>query len=268
MKDQSSIGARIVVEDIACTFRQETGALVHALRDVSLTISPGQFVGIVGRSGHGKSTLLRILAGLQKPSGGRVTVNDRVVTGPGSDRGMVFQPDTVFPWMKVRANVEYGLRVRGVPADERRRVSDHWISQVGLQGFEEAWPRELSGGMRKRVALAAVCAADANVWLMDEPFGALDYFTRRALHDVVLEVWTLTKRTVLFVTHDMEEALILSDRIILIHEGRIIDDLTVDLPRPRTEAVRASRRGVELEETMLGHLGVRVTGPAEGSSPE
>lgn len=264
MNDKSSLGARIEVDDVSCTFRQATGSLVHALRGVSLTIPPGQFVGIVGRSGHGKSTFLRVLAGLQQPSGGQIRVNDVVVAGPGSDRGMVFQQDTVFPWMRVRANVEYGPRVRGVTEKERRRLSDHWIKQVGLEGFEDAWPRELSGGMRKRVALAAVCAAEASVWLMDEPFGALDYFTRRALHEVVLEVWAMTKKTVLFVTHDMEEALILSDRIILIHEGRIVGDLNVDLPRPRTEEVRATRRGVELERAMLGQIGVQIDASTGG----
>lgn len=252
---RTAAAGALEVADITCTFRHASGSLVHALRGITLTIPRGQFVGIVGRSGHGKTTFLRVLAGLQKPTSGTVTIDGRPVTGPSNERGVVFQQDTVFPWMRVRENVEFGLRVRGVSKAERRQESDRWIAAVGLQGYENSWPRELSGGMRKRVALAAVCAAGARVWLMDEPFGALDYFTRRTLHDVVLDVWRATDRTVLFVTHDIEEALILSDRIVLIHEGRVVDDLDVALPRPRDEEVRASRDAVDLTRTVMRDLG-------------
>jgi NitT/TauT family transport system ATP-binding protein len=247
------------VEGVSCTFRHRKGAIVNALRDVSVTVPPGQFVCVVGRSGHGKSTLLRVLAGLQRPTGGRVLVAGKPVDGPGSDRGMVFQQDTVFPWMHVRDNVEYGLKARGLGRQERRRISDRWLEAVQLQGVADSWPRELSGGMRKRVAFAAVLAAGADVWLMDEPFGSLDYFTRRALHELVLEVWQETQKTVFFVTHDIEEALILADRILLLSNGELVDDLPVTLPRPRDEEVRASKEAVALTKTVHRHLGFGET---------
>jgi NitT/TauT family transport system ATP-binding protein len=246
-------------ERVSCDFEHRSGAKVHALNDVDCDVEPGQFVCILGRSGHGKTTLLRILAGLQPASDGQVLVHGRPVRGPGSDRPMVFQQDTVFPWMHVRANVEFTLRVKGVPRGERRKISDRWLEAVGLTSFAESWPRELSGGMRKRVALAAVLASDADVWLMDEPFGSLDYFTRRGLHDVLLSLWEEARKTVFFVTHDIEEALILADRILVISEGRLVEDLAVTLPRPRTEEVRALPEAVQLSTTILGRLGVDPT---------
>jgi NitT/TauT family transport system ATP-binding protein len=242
-------------EGVSCTFQHRKGTVVEALRDITVTVPSGQFVCVVGRSGHGKSTLLRTLAGLQQPSAGQVLVAGRAVHGPGNDRGMVFQQDTVFPWMHVRDNVEYGLRARGVPRAQRRKISDRWLAAVQLQEFADSWPRELSGGMRKRVAFAAVLAAGADVWLMDEPFGSLDYFTRRALHELVLDVWDETRKTVFFVTHDIEEALILADRILLLANGQLVDDLQVTLPRPRDEEVRANKEAVALTKTVLGHLG-------------
>lgn len=247
--------AAITFDHVGCVFRHRSGALVHALRDVSFVVPPGQFVAIVGRSGHGKSTMLRVLAGLTKATSGDVYVDDRKVTGPGSDRGMVFQQDSVFPWMHVRANVEYGLRARAVDRQQRATVASDWIKAVGLEDFADSWPRELSGGMRKRVAFAAVLAAGAEVWLMDEPFGSVDYFNRRALHELVLDVWSRTKKTVFFVTHDIEEALILADRILLVREGRIVEDLMVNLARPRNEDVRATSEAVELTKRVLEQIG-------------
>src|SRR5581483_1231098 len=183
-------------------------------------------------------------------------VREREVAGPGSDRPMVFQQDTVFPWMHVRANVEFALRVKGLAKSERHAISDRWLEAVGLTQFAESWPRELSGGMRKRVALAAVFASDADVLLMDEPFGSLDYFTRRGLHDVLLELWTAAGKTIFFVTHDIEESLILADRILVMSDGLLVEDIPVELPRPRSEEIRASDRGVEITRTILERLGV------------
>jgi NitT/TauT family transport system ATP-binding protein len=249
----------IVVDQLSCTFRHRTGGLVRALDRVTFTVSKGEFVAVVGRSGHGKTTLLRVLAGLQRPTRGEVLVEGRPVTGPGVDRGMVFQADSVFPWMNVRDNVEFGLRARGVPREERRVESDRWLGAVDLLGFAGSWPRELSGGMKKRVALAALLAAGSAVWLMDEPFGSLDYFTRRTLQDLVVELWRTTDRTIFFVTHDIEEALILADRILLIADGRLVADLDVGLPRPRTDEVRASSTALELTRKILDQLRLKVT---------
>jgi NitT/TauT family transport system ATP-binding protein len=255
-------------DGVCCDFEHRTGEAVHALTDVTFDVEPGQFVGILGRSGHGKTTLLRTLAGLQAPSGGQVVVSGRRVTGPGSDRPMVFQQDTVFPWLHVRDNVEFALRAKRVRKSRRREISDRWLEAVGLTRFAESWPRELSGGMRKRVALAAVLASDADVWLMDEPFGSLDYFTRRGLHDLLLDLWTAAGKTVFFVTHDIEEALILADRILVISQGRLIEDLPVPLPRPRSEEVRALPEAVELQRAILESLGVGIGAePARAQTP-
>jgi NitT/TauT family transport system ATP-binding protein len=234
--------------------------VVEALRGATIAGPAGQLVCILGRSGHGKTTLLRVLAGLQPATSGTVHIYGKVVKGPGSDRPLVFQQDTVFPWMHVRANVEFGMKVQGVPKQERKQRSDRWLREVGLEAFAESWPRELSGGMRKRVALAAVMACGADVLLMDEPFGSLDYFTRRGLHDVLLDLWSETRKTVFFVTHDIEEALILADRVLVMNEGRLVEDLLVQLPRPRDEEARATPQAVELTRTILRSLGLDSSG--------
>ena len=263
-------GARSAVtfDDVECVFEHESGRTVRALDGVSFEVPAGQFVAIVGRSGHGKSTLLRVLAGLQSTTAGVVRLGESVVDGPGPDRSMVFQQDAVFPWMSVRDNVEFGLRAQGVPKTDRHQVSTRWLEEVQLIDFADSWPRELSGGMRKRVALAAVLAMDSDVWLMDEPFGSLDYFTRRSLHDLLLTLWGETHKTVFFVTHDIEEALILADRVLLVRDGRIVEDLPNELPRPRDEEVRASRFSIDLTKSIVDHLGSEgdtSTSPAPGS---
>lgn len=246
----------VTFEDLWCVFEHRSGQLVNALQEVNFEVQSGEFICVVGRSGHGKTTLLRVLAGLQPPTAGGVRLGDEVVSGPGADRAMVFQQDTVFPWLSVRRNVEFGLRAVGMEIDERDEIVDHWLEAVGLTEFADSWPRELSGGMRKRVALAAAMAVGSDVVLMDEPFGSLDYFTRRNLHDVLLDLWRETEKTIFFVTHDIEEALILADRVVLLAEGRLVDDLAVNLPRPRDEDVRASAEAVEITKVILAHLGI------------
>ena len=159
------------------------------IRHVSLQIGDGEFVCLLGRSGHGKSTLVRALAGLQSLNDGSITVSDKVVMGPGRDRGMVFQEDTAFPWLTVRQNVEFGMRAQGVPAKERWQTAKRWIEEVGLAGFEDSWPNQMSGGMRKRVAIANVFANGSPILLMDEPFGPLDYITRRELQGLISKLW-------------------------------------------------------------------------------
>jgi NitT/TauT family transport system ATP-binding protein len=272
---QANASARtpdVRAEHISTAFRHRRGKIVYALQDVTFHVPAGQFVCVVGRSGHGKTTLLRVLAGLQEPTSGTAYLGDRPITGPSSERGMVFQQDTVFPWMHVRDNVEFALRAKGVSARERHEISDHWLAAVGLEKFADSWPRELSGGMRKRVALATVLAAGSDVWLMDEPFGSLDYFTRRTLHDLILQLWRDTSKTIFFVTHDIEEALTLGGRIFLINEGQLVQDLTVDLPRPRDEETRASAAAVHLTKVILENLGVETESGAanepQPASPE
>lgn len=243
-------------EGLWCVFEHRSGQLVNALQDVTFDVRSGEFVCVVGRSGHGKTTLLRVLAGLQPPTDGQVRLGDEVVRGPGADRAMVFQQDTVFPWLHVRENIEFGLRATKVPESDRKEITNHWLEAVGLADFADSWPRELSGGMRKRVALAAAMAVGSDVILMDEPFGSLDYFTRRNLHDVLLDLWRETRKTIFFVTHDIEEALILADRVILLAEGKLVDDIRVGLPRPRDEDVRASNEAVSITKVILAHLGI------------
>ncbi|HZO96991.1 MAG TPA: ABC transporter ATP-binding protein [Gaiellaceae bacterium] len=256
----------IRIENVTRTFRRAGGGTVHALVDVSVEISEGEFVCIVGPSGHGKTTLLQLVAGLLPPTSGKIVVDGVPVTGPGPDRGVVFQRDSVFPWMRVIDNVEYGLRCRGVPKERRRAISRSYLEAVGLDGLERSWPRELSGGMLKRVAVATVFATGAKVLLLDEPFGPLDYVTRHQLHDVLLNLWQATEteraRTILFVTHDVDEALTLSDRILVVKQGRLVDDMRSTLPRPRTTDSLVVPEALRHKHVLLSHLGLEAPGPS------
>lgn len=253
----------ISITDATCVFRHASGRSVRALDAVTATIAEGDFVCLLGRSGHGKSTLLRSLAGLNPLTSGTIAVDGRAVTEPGVDRGMVFQEDTVFPWMTVQRNVEFGLAAQGVPAAERARTALDWLDKVGLRRSAESWPKELSGGMRKRVAIATAFASGAPILLMDEPFGPLDYVTRRDLQNLLIDLWRSTGRTIVFVTHDIEEALVLAERVLVLRSGRIVDDISVGLPRPRDEEERASPRGVAISKAILGHLALE-----QGARPE
>jgi NitT/TauT family transport system ATP-binding protein len=197
---------------------------------------------------------------LVEPTAGRVEVSGKHVLGPGPDRGVVFQKDTVLPRMRVVANVEYGLRCRGVSKTERRGIAMDYLEAVGLHDVAHAWPRELSGGMLKRVAVATVFANGANVLLLDEPFGSLDYVTRHQLHGVLLRLWQEERggerRVVLFVTHDVDEALTLADRVIVVRDGLLIDDVTIAVARPRTVETLARSEMLGLKHLLLGHLGL------------
>jgi len=256
----------IVATEISREFHRADRQLVQALARVSFAVERGQFVCIVGPSGCGKSTLLQLIAGLLLPSGGTMAVNGAPVTGPGSDRGMVFQKDSVFPWLRVIRNVEYGLKCRGVDKAERQRIASLYLERVGLSHVAWAWPRELSGGMLKRVAVATVFANGADVLLLDEPFGAVDYVTKRLLHDVLLTLWSEAesgaRRTVVFVTHDVDEALILADRILVMNGGRLVDDLAVEAPRPRTTDSLLKAEMVRHKHVLLTHLGLETRAPA------
>jgi len=250
----------ITLSSVSRHFVRGDGQAVNAVDSVSATIAEGEFVCLVGPSGCGKSTLLQMVSGLLPVSAGTITVGSAPVLGPGPDRGVVFQKDSVFPWFRVIDNVEYGLKRRGVPAVERRRIAEHYLDLVGLSHVARAWPRELSGGMLKRVAIATVFANGAQALLLDEPFAALDYVTKRQLHDVLLALWADSsreqRRTVLFVTHDVDEALLLADRIIVVKAGRLVDDLRIAAGRPRNTDSLATTDMLAAKHTLLTHLGL------------
>jgi NitT/TauT family transport system ATP-binding protein len=225
----------ITAERVSMSFETRRGR-VTALEDVSLEIPDGHFACLVGPSGCGKSTLLRVMGGLLRPSEGMVRVGGRPVERPGADRGMVFQSYTLFPWLKVRENVEFGPRLQGVPRAARRQTSDALLREMGLEEFAGAYPKELSGGMQQRVAIARALANEPEVLLMDEPFGALDALTRASAQRFLTEVWERHRRTIAFVTHDIEEAVFLGDTIYVMspRPGRIQEVVQVDVPRPRS----------------------------------
>ena len=228
--------ASLVLNGLTMRYRTKRGEEITALEDVSLSVQDRKFVSLVGTSGCGKSTILRLVAGLAVPTEGEVLVDDRAIDGPGADRGMVFQAYTLFPWLTVQRNVEFGLRLRGMAPAQRREIARKYIAEVGLAGFEGVYPKELSGGMMQRVAIARALANDPAVLLMDEPFGALDAQTRITMGELMLRVWQQDAKTVLFVTHDIEEALLLADRVCVMtaRPGRIRQEIEVALPRPRT----------------------------------
>jgi nitrate ABC transporter ATP-binding subunit len=208
---------------------------VEALARIDLAIDRGQFVCLIGASGCGKSTLLRLIAGFEEPTTGEVSVDSKNVTGPGRDRGMVFQDYALFPWMTVRQNIDFGPRQRRLPRREIDAISNEYLKLVGLERFADRYPSQLSGGMKQRVAIARVLANNANILLMDEPFGALDALTREQLQRELLQIWERTGVTCIFVTHSVEEAVLLADRVVVMSAGpgRIEIDFNVDLPRPR-----------------------------------
>ena len=208
---------------------------IEALRDANLVVQKGEFVCLIGASGCGKSTLLRIVAGFEPPSSGEALMWDKPVSGPAPDRGMVFQDYGLFPWLSVRQNIGFGPASRGLPKAELRALVDRFVDMVGLTRFADAYPHQLSGGMKQRVAIARVLANDAEMVLMDEPFGALDAMTRERLQDELLDIWQRTKLTVLFVTHSIEEAIFLADRVVVMEPGpgRIASEHRIELPRPR-----------------------------------
>ena len=211
------------------------GAPIRALADADLQIDTGEFVCLIGPSGCGKSTLLRLVAGFETPSAGSLRMKHRAVAGPGPERGMVFQDYGLFPWLTVADNIGFGPAARGIPRGQVARIADRFVDLVGLARFRDAYPHQLSGGMKQRVAIARVLANDAEMVLMDEPFGALDAMTREKLQDDLLDIWARNRLTVLFVTHAIEEAILLADRVVVMSAGpgRIVADERVDLARPR-----------------------------------
>jgi ABC-type nitrate/sulfonate/bicarbonate transport system ATPase subunit len=235
--------SKLQINAISRVFPGRNGAApTRALEPTDLVVCDNDFVTILGPSGCGKSTLLRIVAGLDKPTTGHVVLDDRPVTGPGADRGMVFQSYTLFPWLTVAENIAFGLREKGVPDSQQQAIVAGYIDKVGLKGFENHWPKQLSGGMQQRTAIARALANDPAILLLDEPFGALDNQTRALMQELLLGIWEREKKTVLFVTHDIEEAIFIASRVLVMsaRPGRIKADLRVDLPYPRHYTLKTS----------------------------
>ncbi len=244
-----------------------------AIQEFNLEIEEGEFVCVLGPSGCGKTTLLRIIAGLESPSSGEILVNGRSISGPGSDRGMVFQEFALLPWRNVRRNIEFGLEIKKVPQEERRKISDKYIDLVGLKGFDRAYPWSLSGGMKQRVGIARALANNPAILLMDEPFGALDAQTRNMMQKELLRIWSETKKTVVFITHSVDEAVYLADRIVLMTSRPATVRGVIKIPwtRPRD---RASVEFAQLRKEILEQLEREVSctppiiPPTEPSSPQ
>jgi NitT/TauT family transport system ATP-binding protein len=240
---------KLSLEGISRYFHNGNHHDLQALEGINLQVRPGEFVCVVGPSGCGKSTLLHLIAGLAQPSAGTVLLDGRPVDGPDTGRILIFQDLGLFPWLTVIENVEFGLRMAGVPKQERRLKSRHYLRLVHLSHFEDSYIHQLSGGMRQRVALARALATEPDVLLMDEPFAALDAQTRDLLHDELERIWAETGRTILFVTHNVREAVRLGDRVLLLtfRPGRIKREFNIDLPRPRhLEDVEVARTAREI----------------------
>lgn len=244
---------KIIVSRVSRQFPAEEPERGLALKDISLTIMPNEFVSVVGRSGCGKTTLLNVIAGLLRPTEGEVLIDGRRVEGPGPDRGMVFQSSALFPWLSGVENVEFGPRNQGMPRDQRRALALELIDLVGLRGFENKYPRELSGGMKQRVAIARALATDPEILLMDEPFGALDELTREEMQQELLRIWEARRKTVVFVTHSIMEAIYLSDRVVVLspHPGRVRKEVPIPMPRPRQ---RSSTEFMAYHEEIHGSI--------------
>jgi NitT/TauT family transport system ATP-binding protein len=245
-------GGRIACRNISHWFVSAGGDAVHVLDRVSLTIHEHSFVSLLGPSGCGKTTLLRVIHGLVAPSRGSVTIGDELVTGPGADRAMVFQEHNLLPWKTAMENLTFGCKLVGIPADESRRRARDAMSLMGLTGFEHHLPSQLSGGMKQRVGIARALSIRPQTLLMDEPFGALDAQTREVMQSELLRIWELDRKTVVFVTHSIDEAILLSDRVVVMgtRPGRIKTVIDVDLPRPRDDEMRGDLRWVALRKQL------------------
>ncbi len=253
------IAPLLSVRGVSRRFRSNHGETL-ALQATDLDVAENDFITILGPSGCGKSTLLRIVAGLDQPTTGTVLLDGARVQGPGADRGMVFQSYTLFPWLTVQDNVCFGLRERGLPRAQQLEIADGFIAKVGLKGFERHFPKQLSGGMQQRTALARALANRPRMLLMDEPFGALDHQTRELMQELLLGIWEAEKTTVLFVTHDIDEAVFMGSRVMVMsaRPGRIKLDRTVPLPHPRHYSVKTTAAFSELKAELTEAVRVEV----------
>jgi NitT/TauT family transport system ATP-binding protein len=248
--------AALVLQDVACTFvsKDQPGQRYTAVRDVNLTVAAGEFVSVVGPTGCGKSTLLNVGAGLLLPSTGSVTVFGQSLTGINQRAGYMFQADSLMPWRTALANVSAGLQFHGVAERDAAAQADDWLRRVGLGGFGDRYPHQMSGGMRKRVSLAQTLVLDPDIILMDEPFSALDIQTRQLMENELLDIWQTKRKAVLFITHDLDEAIAMSDRVVVMSAGpasRPIGDFPIDIERPRDVAeIKTSPRFLQLHRAI------------------
>ncbi|MGZ5032093.1 MAG: ABC transporter ATP-binding protein [Usitatibacter sp.] len=244
----------VCLENVTCTFaaKGEAGKSYTAVKEVTLSVGEGEFVSIVGPTGCGKSTLLNVAAGLLKPSSGTVRVFGEPLAGINRRAGYMFQSEALMPWRSALANVTAGLEFRGVEGGEARTRGEGWLDRVGLAGFGDRYPHQLSGGMRKRTSLAQILILDPQILLMDEPFSALDIQTRQMMENELLELWSQDRKSVIFITHDLEEAISMSDRVVVLSAGpatRPIGEFAIDLPRPRdVQEIRLTPRFIELHD--------------------
>lgn len=236
--------AKVETKNMCKVFEDEGGNVIRALEDVNLKVREGEFVCLIGPSGCGKTTFLRLLAGLEAPSSGELYLDGKLILGPGDDRGVVFQEFALFPWRTAVKNVEFGLEIKGLSREERSEIAMKYIDMVGLTGRENCYPHQLSGGMKQRIGIARALANEPEVLLMDEPFGSLDAQTRNMMQGELLEIWKKTGKTIIFVTHNVDEAVFLADRIVAMScgPGRIVEIIRIGLPRPR------SRTSVEVNK--------------------
>ncbi|MBA1341541.1 MAG: Trehalose/maltose import ATP-binding protein MalK [ANME-2 cluster archaeon] len=245
------------IKNLNKIYHTEEGDEVVALSDINLYVADKEFVCFIGPSGCGKTTLLRIIAGLEKPDSGTLTVNKEPITGPGPDRGMVFQEYSLFPWRTVLKNITFSLELKKIQKSEREKIAREFLELVGLLEFADSYPHELSGGMKQRVAIARAMVNDPDVLLMDEPFGAVDAQTRNRLQHELLNIWEKKKKTVLFITHSVDEAVFLADKVVVFtaRPGRVKEVINVDLPRPRE---RTSFEANAVREHLLASLGAEI----------
>ena len=259
---------KLIIEQVSRTFetrKHGKSSLVLALQPIDFVVQENDFVTILGPSGCGKSTLLRIVAGLDTPTSGRVVLDGEAVTGAGADRGMVFQSYTLFPWLTVRENIFFGLREKNMPESLQKERSDYFIAKVGLRGFEDHYPKQLSGGMQQRTAIARALANDPKILLMDEPFGALDNQTRVHMQELLLGIWEAEKKTVLFVTHDIDESIFMANRVAVFsaRPGRIKTEIAVPFAHPRHYTLKTTPEFMALKAQLTEEI--RAESQLEGN---
>ncbi len=261
----AAAGNQLSIREVSRTFVSPGGQRTQALLPVDFEVRKNDFVTILGPSGCGKSTLLRIVAGLDHPTSGQVLLDGQPVDGPGADRGMVFQSYTLFPWLNIEQNIRFGLAERGLSAAEQKARSDDFIAKVGLKGFEQHYPKQLSGGMQQRTASARALANDPKILLLDEPFGALDNQTRVLMQELLLSIWEVQKKTVLFVTHDIDEAIFMASRVAVFsaRPGRIKAEIPVSFPHPRHYTIKTTPEFMDIKARLTEEIRAEAMAAAE-----